>query len=103
MRASMWARYFSNARRPAGVRRYSVRGSRASKLFSTAMYCASSSLPSVVCSRRLRSVNVRRSLTDSADDAQPKAFVDQAIEAERAGLRARSSGLAARDSGLAAR
>ena len=38
-----------------------------------------------------------------ADDAQPEAFVDEAIEAERSGLGARDSGLAVRDSGLGAR
>ena len=44
MIASMCARYFSSARRPAAVRRYSVRGTRPSNVFSHPMYCASSSL-----------------------------------------------------------
>ena len=71
--ASMWTRYFSSARRPAAVRRYSVRGTRPSNDLSHAMYWASSSLrawtlrlPSVVSSRRFRSLNDRRSLTASA-------------------------------------
>ena len=71
--ASMWARYLSNARRPAAVSRYSVRGMRSSNVLSHAMYAASSSLrawtlrfPSVVCSSRFSSLNVSRSLTASA-------------------------------------
>ena len=44
MMASMWARYFSKARRPAAVMRYSVRGMRPSNDLSHAMYSASSSL-----------------------------------------------------------
>src|SRR4051794_8907293 len=73
MIASMWATYFSSARRPAAVRRYSVRGTRPSNDLSHEMYCASSSfrawtlrLPSVVCRSRLRSLNVNRSFAASA-------------------------------------
>src|SRR5581483_4130855 len=73
MIASIWLRYFSSARRPAAVSRYSVRGTRPSNDLSQATYSASSSfractlrLPSVVCSSRLRSVNDSRSLAASA-------------------------------------
>ena len=34
MSASMWSRYFSNARRPAALSRYSVRGVRPANVFS---------------------------------------------------------------------
>lgn len=34
MSASMWSRYFSNARRPAALSRYSVRGVRPTNVFS---------------------------------------------------------------------
>src|SRR5947208_5412220 len=71
--ASICTRYFSRARRPAAVRRYCVRGTRPSNDLSHATYCASSSLractlrfPSVVRSRRLRSLNDSHSLAARA-------------------------------------
>src|SRR5690606_12091151 len=71
--ASMWRMYSSSAPRPDSVRRYSVRGTRPSKVLVHVMYDASSSLractlrlPSVVSRSAFSSLNVRDSLTARA-------------------------------------
>src|SRR5262245_2100196 len=106
MSASMCARYFSNARLPDAVRRYSVRGSRPSNDFSTTMYSASSSfrawtlrLPSVVSSSRFRSLNVSRSFTASAETmpSRSRSWI------KRSRPRTRGSGLVPRGSLLMTR
>src|SRR6185436_4252331 len=113
MSDSIWAMYFSNARRPAAVSRYWVFGIRPSKLLSTAMYFASSSLrawtlrlPSVVSSSAFRSLKVSESLTASALTMASRIrswMMRSRLVALGSDLGARGSGLAARDSRLAAR
>jgi hypothetical protein len=86
----MWARCFSNARRPAGVRRYSVRGRRLDAFLDG----------DVLRVLELACVNAEVAVgrvQQALEIAERQAFVNQAIEAERAGLGARDSRLGTRE------
>ena len=99
MIASMCTRYFSSARRPAAVRRYSVRGTRPSNDLSHAMYCGVFELARVdaqVAVGRLQQplqIVERQPLVhrQRADDAEPQPLVNQPIELQRALLLRRFS------------
>ncbi len=87
----MWARYFSSARRPAAVRRYSVRGMRPVERLVAGDVLRVLELARVHAQVAVGRVQQALQIVERqplvhrqrADDAEAQALVNQAIEVQR--------------------